>query len=431
MANTMRIKRRASGGAGAPSSLANAELAFNEVDNILYYGKGTGGAGGTATTIEAIGGSGAYLTLTGTQTVTGAKTFSSTVDLGASAVATTPTSSDNSTKVATTAFVKAQGYGTGSVTSVALSLPSFITVSGSPVTGSGTLTGTLASQTANTIFAAPNGSAGAPTFRTLVAADIPALSYLSSSGGTVSGNLTVTGDLTISGTTTNINSTNLVVEDKNIILGDTASPTDASADGGGITLKGTTDKTFNWVDAQDAWTSSEYIDVASTKGYKLGGQTIIYTVSAAPYLAIGSASIDTLTVDTITANLGITGTLTGNATNVTGTVAIANGGTGATSTSAARTNLGLAIGTNVQAYDATLAGLAGVATAADKLIYATGSDTFTTTDLTSFGRSLIDDADNSAARTTLGLGSMATQASSNVTITGGSIDGITLDGGTF
>ena len=50
MANTIRIKRRASGNAGAPASLQNAELAFNEVDNILYYGKGTGGSGGTATT---------------------------------------------------------------------------------------------------------------------------------------------------------------------------------------------------------------------------------------------------------------------------------------------------------------------------------------------------------------------------------------------
>ena len=50
MANTLRIKRRAAGGAaGAPASLANAELAFNEQDNTLYYGTGTGGAGGTAT----------------------------------------------------------------------------------------------------------------------------------------------------------------------------------------------------------------------------------------------------------------------------------------------------------------------------------------------------------------------------------------------
>jgi hypothetical protein len=59
------------------------------------------------------------------------------------------------------------------VTSVGLSLPSFITVTGSPVTTTGTLTGTLASQTANTAFIAPNGSAGAPTFRALLAADLP------------------------------------------------------------------------------------------------------------------------------------------------------------------------------------------------------------------------------------------------------------------
>ena len=79
MANTLRIKRRASGGSGAPASLANAELAFNEVDNVLYYGKGTGGAGGTATTVEAIGGIGAFCALTGNQTIAGVKTFSSTI----------------------------------------------------------------------------------------------------------------------------------------------------------------------------------------------------------------------------------------------------------------------------------------------------------------------------------------------------------------
>jgi hypothetical protein len=63
MSNTIRIKRRASGGgAGAPSSLQNAELAFNEQTNILYYGTGTGGAGGSATSVIAIGGSGAFAT---------------------------------------------------------------------------------------------------------------------------------------------------------------------------------------------------------------------------------------------------------------------------------------------------------------------------------------------------------------------------------
>jgi hypothetical protein len=59
MANTLRIKRRAAGGAaGAPASLANAELAYNEQDDVLYYGYGTGGSGGSATVVKAIAGSG-------------------------------------------------------------------------------------------------------------------------------------------------------------------------------------------------------------------------------------------------------------------------------------------------------------------------------------------------------------------------------------
>lgn len=63
MSNTIRIKRRnAAGAAGAPSSLQQAELAFNEADSTLYVGVGTGGAGGSATTIAAIGGSGTFAT---------------------------------------------------------------------------------------------------------------------------------------------------------------------------------------------------------------------------------------------------------------------------------------------------------------------------------------------------------------------------------
>ena len=62
---------------------------------------------------------------------------------------------------------------TGSVTSVALSMPSIFTVTGSPVTSTGTLAATLASQAANTVFAAPNGTAGTPSFRILAAEDIP------------------------------------------------------------------------------------------------------------------------------------------------------------------------------------------------------------------------------------------------------------------
>ncbi len=73
----------------------------------------------------------------------------------------------------------------GTVTSVGLSLPSIFSVTGSPITGTGTLTGTLASQTANTIFAAPNGSAGAPSFRAMVAADLPNMDVSKLTTGTL------------------------------------------------------------------------------------------------------------------------------------------------------------------------------------------------------------------------------------------------------
>jgi hypothetical protein len=89
--------------------------------------------------------------------------------------------------------------------------------------------------------------------------------------GSFASNLTLSGDLTVNGTTTTINSTTLSVDDKNIVLGDVAEPTDITADGGGITLKGTTDKTFNWVDATDSWTSSEHINIASGKSYYVNG----------------------------------------------------------------------------------------------------------------------------------------------------------------
>jgi hypothetical protein len=87
---------------------------------------------------------------------------------------------------------------------------------------------------------------------------------------TVSTNATITGDLTVSGTTTTINTQTLDVEDKNVVIGKVSSPSDTTADGGGWTLKGATDKTFNWVNATDAWTSSEHIHILDSKKLLVG-----------------------------------------------------------------------------------------------------------------------------------------------------------------
>jgi hypothetical protein len=90
-------------------------------------------------------------------------------------------------------------------------------------------------------------------------------------GAATGTSLVLSGDLTVNGTTTTINSTEITIDDKNIVLGAVTSPTDAGADGGGLTLKGATDKTFSWVDATDAWTSSEHMNLASGKSYYLNG----------------------------------------------------------------------------------------------------------------------------------------------------------------
>ena len=81
----------------------------------------------------------------------------------------------------------------------------------------------------------------------------------------LTGNLTVGGDFQVNGTTTTVNTSVLDVEDKNITLGKVSTPTDTTADGGGITLKGATDKTFNWIDSTDSWTSSEHITANAQK----------------------------------------------------------------------------------------------------------------------------------------------------------------------
>ena len=320
MANTIRIKR--STGNSAPTALENAELAYAEGSNILYYGTGTGGSGGSATSIEAIGGDGYYSTLTTAQTVSGNKTYTGTLDFSGATVQS---------------FTCAQ-------------------------------------------------------------------------------NLVVSGNLTVSGTTTTVNSTTTTIADKNIELAKGAAD-DAAADGGGITVdSGDGDKTWNWVNSTDAWTSSEHINLASSKAFYINGTSVL-----------NSTTLGSNIVNSSLTSLGTIGTGVWAATDV----AVAHGGTGASTAANARVNLGLVIGTNIQAYSAGLAAIAGLTSAANKLPYFTGSGSAAVTDFSAYGRTLVDDADASAARTTLGLGTMATQNLNAVNIDGGTIDGITFDGGTY
>lgn len=145
--------------------------------------------------------------------------------------------------------------------------------------------------------------------------------------------VTIEGNLTVNGTTTTINSTVLTIDDKNIELASVASPSNTTANGAGITVRGTTNKTFNWLSSTTAWTSSEHLDLASGKAYYIdGSQVLSGSTLGSTVTASSLTSVGTITSGTWSGSFGsVSGAnlTTLNAGNLTsGTVSTARLGTG-------------------------------------------------------------------------------------------------------
>jgi len=207
--------------------------------------------------------------------------------------------------------------------------------------------------------------------------------------------LVLSGDLTVNGTTTTINSTEITVDDKNLTLGSVATPTDAGADGGGITLKGATDKTINWVDATDAWTFSEHVNLASGKSYYANGtalkdvsetltnKTLTSPVVSGLTLSDASIVIEGSTADAFETTLTVTDP-TGDRTitfkDASGTVAFTSDITVSASSTNTFTNKSIALSTNT--VTGTLAEFNTALSDADFVSLA-GTETLTNKTLTS------------------------------------------------
>ena len=537
MANQIRIKRRASGGAaGAPSALKNAELAYNEQDNVLYYGYGDDGSG-NATSIIGIAGSGNNVTLSGTQTITGSKTFSGSVNLtgtfqiGSSTVTasaaelnltgdvgtyTGSTISDNVTlnvalQELETALEDGSGSLTGDTGTADFSGGTVTVAGGTGITTTGDNSNTLTIDLDNTaVSAAAYGAADTvATFtvdaqgRLTAAADATIsivhtqvsdfdagvqanrLDQMTQPTASVAMNnqritgladpvadqdavtksyadalvtgldvkesvrVATTANITLSGTQT-IDGVNVVAGDR-VLVKDQGTAADNGiydvVSGGAWTRSSDADNSpsggevtsgmFTFV--EEGTTNGDAGFVLTTDDpITLGSTALSFAqFSGAGQITAGAGMTKTgNTLDVGTAN---TGRIVVNANDIDlathGTAGTYNGLTvdayGRVSSFSQPTTLAGYSITDAQPLDATLTALAGVTTAADEVIYATGVDTFATTSFTSFGRSLVDDADATAARTTLGLGSMSTQNASAVAITGGTIDNIEIDGGTF
>jgi len=223
------------------------------------------GSGGTITSVSVVsanGFAGTVSTATSTPSITISTSITGLIKGNGTAL---------SAAVAATDYV-APGGALGTPSSGTLTNCTFPTLNQNTTGTASNVTGIVAVTNGGTGQTSSTGS-GAVVLANTPTLITPNIGAATGTSLVLSGDMTVN-NLTVNGTTTTINSTTLAVGDKNIILA-SASTTDAGADGGGITIKGLTDKLFNWIDATDSWTSSEHIDLATGKVLKINGTTVL------------------------------------------------------------------------------------------------------------------------------------------------------------
>jgi len=201
-------------------------------------------------------------TITGTLTAADVTISGNLVVNGTTTTVNSSTLSVDDKNIALGSIVNAVVSSTGTVGTVSGTGPYTSTIT-NMVTTTGLVPGAVITATAGT------GDFGSGTVQVVTIASATSI--------------TVTSNLAFNaGTVTNITATG---------------PTDTSADGGGITVKGTTDKTFNWVDSTDAWTSSEHINIASGKSYYVNGTLLKDVSETLTNKTLTSPTINTPTIN--------------------------------------------------------------------------------------------------------------------------------------